>query len=584
MKHHIFHTKKTHNIKNIATLMNCDVRFKPCFAADNCYDNDPSTTTCWIVLLCQVILAISFLVIPCITPYCPSIASSKKRNKHSRKVMTSDDDHGQQTTRTSHAVDPNPKPESNLEEEEPITIERKKTKATFLSNKGDSVEDFLPNNESPNEQDDDLFEDDPRMIDGGICPLLSTHRSEGNFLRSNDDPIIQFPSPYLAEYTPIDKNAVSTLKHMTRAFMEQRQLRIVFIRSAGLAFLTSSLTTLLLMSFRYEDDMSEFCPNTEIIELKNWLQGSSKALSATVDGFKFFPIFLLLAYTAFLVDRWRRFLVACHSIQGRLSSIGQICGSACDAPISEFSKKQLYKIYRYLNTIHIMCLKSFSPSLKSLEIETDYVTKMGLLTEDEAYFLATMENKARDVLLTLLSKEVDKLLNESRSKNIISFSNLANNMLHELRGCCAGLHDLFIRDNPNEYVMFMNALIFMYGALIVFGYPLIFMSYSLEGKTTIGCFQLGAFIGAFFVLLSLSIPSALFNAMKNPFDSEGDGIIVDNLIAGTELCLFQNMRVLWFYDRNKKVAFHQSTKYSKSWKSGIRNSLSTSMKGSFGEL
>jgi hypothetical protein len=553
--------------------MNCDVRFKPCFAADNCYDDNNSTSACWIYLLCQLILAISLLVIPYIIPLCLNITCSKRnRNKHGKKVMPSSDSKSQVTK------------ERNLKEEEPKAIEEKEMEVTS-NNKDNYIEDFLPTNiESPNEQDD-LYEDNPRMIDGGVCPLFSTHRSEDNFLRSNDDPAIHYPSTYLSEYIPMDKSAISTMKHMAKAFMGQRQMRFVFTRSAGLAFLTSSLTTLLYMNFRYEDDMSEFCPNTEIFELKDWLQGSSKALVATADGFKFFPIFLLLAYTAFLVDRWRTFLVTCHSMQGSIHSIGLLCGSASDTPLSESSKKQLYKIYRYLNTIHILCLKSFSPSLSALEIDTDYVTKMCLLTEDEASFVATMENKARDGMLALLSKEVDKLLNESSSKNSASFSNVANGMICDLRGHCSRLHDLFIRDNPNEYVMFMNALIFMYGTLIVFGYPLIFMNYSLEGKTNMGCVQLGAFIGAFFVLLSLSIPSALFNAMKNPFDSEGDGIIVDNLIASTELCLFQNMRVLWFYDRDKKVSFHQSTKLLQARKSGrIRHNLSTSVKGSYGEL
>ncbi len=57
----------------------------------------------------------------------------------------------------------------------------------------------------------------------------------------------------------------------------------------------------------------------------------------------------------------------------------------------------------------------------------------------------------------------------------------------------------------------------------------------------------------------MNIPSALFNALQNPFDKDGDRIDMDNLMASSELCLFQNMRALWHFDKDMKASLASNT-------------------------
>ena len=134
-------------------------------------------------------------------------------------------------------------------------------------------------------------------------PILKTFRSEHNFLKTNDDATIQFPSPYSPEYVPV-KFHINTmvLQAWKSAFLANGNVHAVLVSSAGYAFLTSFLSSLFAMAFKFEDDMREYCHPDEYshVHIKDWLIGGGQALAVTIDGYKFLPLFLLLAYTGFL--------------------------------------------------------------------------------------------------------------------------------------------------------------------------------------------------------------------------------------------------------------------------------------------
>jgi len=218
-----------------------------------------------------------------------------------------------------------------------------------------------------------------------------------------------------------------------------------------------------------------------------------------------------------------------------------------------------------------------------MKFETDYVHKLGLLTEDEAILVSSMENKARDGMLTLLAHTMGELLNETRMADTSSQRMVLNQKICDLRANCARLHDLFLRDNPNEYIMFMNVLTFTYSCLVVLGYPILLLSYSsFEDNGGRTCTQPGIWLGVFFVLLSLSIPSVMFDSLQNPFDKNGDRINVDNLMASSDLCLFQNMRSLWHFDKDMRASVVKAPITTSKLLS--RKSLTMSYKGGFGEI
>jgi len=89
----------------------------------------------------------------------------------------------------------------------------------------------------------------------------------------------------------------------------------------------------------------------------------------------------------------------------------------------------------------------------------------------------------------------------------------------------------------------MQILVFLFTLLIIFGYPF-FTFGSINGDFDVGCFQPVAFIGTFVTLLAVRIPFLLCDVMQNPFDSV-NGIRVQNLVASTEMALFQSMRIMF---------------------------------------
>jgi hypothetical protein len=550
---------------------NCGVKFRACVTSDNCYNEDSETIKCWIIFYIQLALGLFLIVgLPSLTTFSKWICSmsSRRFNKNGDDVSNKGEESShnvrkeESSTRTPKARKPSPQGhrleevvEGNEEESSNSSFdvfESNPSKSAveapledfpFTQQRGSTI-DVIGDSKTTikKEQTSSTIE----LLDEVIIqdsPFTLTHRSENNFLMKNDDPDIEYPNAYPPEYTLLERGGFAIVKHTFESIRDQKQFRRVLVVSSGLSLLTGSLTSLVAMAFRYEEEVAMVCPESDHIHFKMWVSGNINAIGTTLDGYKFFPVFLLLAYTAFLVDRWRNFLVVCHSIQGRIHDIGLLCGSSPDLPVSEGAKRKLYTIYRYLNMVHILCLRSFSPSLKNMNLKEEFVTELGLLTPEEAELLTSMENKARDGTLTLLAHATSELLSELSSlEERSSKMTVVNTKICDLRASCAKLHDLFIRDNPNEYVMFMNTLICMYTILIVIGYPFLLLSFSDEG--IIGCLQPGALFGSFFIILSISIPSALFVSLQNPFDSEGDGIVVDSLMASSDLCLFQNLRVL----------------------------------------
>lgn len=412
--------------------------------------------------------------------------------------------------------------------------------------------------------------------------FLSTHRSQSNFLKNNDNPTIEYPSIYSSEYEPISRNMSVLMKYLNAP---DRDYLSLICTAAGAAFWASFSASLLTMYFRYEDYMIDSCPDIDFVEIKSWFLANSKAMTDSLQTIKFLPLFLLVSYTLFIVDRWRTFLITCHTIQGRIQNIGLLCGSAPSVPVTTSSKKLLYTIYRYLNVIHCLCLKNLSTSLQPLQIETDYVTKLKLLTRDEALFVASMENKARDGMFTLLANAIDALLAESNKNDLAAKSTILHQEMCRLRSECSKLQDLFVRDNPNEYSIFMYVLIYIYTFLIVIFYPLQAISSSYEEN--LRCIQPGPWIATFFLVLAFNLPFHLQSALRNPFDKNGERIDVDSLIASTDLCLFQVMRALWHVDTEGKVCGQNNNipKGGEDPRSLLRRQLTSKMlKGSYGDL
>jgi hypothetical protein len=124
-----------------------------------------------------------------------------------------------------------------------------------------------------------------------------------------------------------------------------------------------------------------------------------KSLAEVLVGYRFFPAFLLLGLLSYIVERWRDFLTNCHTVQARFHDIGVAVGASIVDPSSLRVRKELYKLYRYMNVAHA---KTYASVCAALPQSSRACIAQRLLTEEEVKILEPMENKSRRVLLTLV--------------------------------------------------------------------------------------------------------------------------------------------------------------------------------------
>eukprot|EP00978_Attheya_sp_CCMP212_P048480 scaffold527263_cov63-Attheya_sp.AAC.1 len=371
--------------------------------------------------------------------------------------------------------------------------------------------------------------------------FLDLKRSEDNFIRSHGDMNLQLPSvAYPPEYEPISiQRSVMPVRGFRAITSQHKYLAAtghytVFLGSLGIACLCSAFSSLLWMLVHYEHSCSDSTA------FSDWTQNIGGGFSQVIDDYAYFPIFLLVGQISFTASRWRNFMVNCHSIQGCVQDIGMLCGGCLTKTATLAHRKQLYIIYRYLNAIHALTYNSVSPSLSVLDLD-DYCTKLGFLTEDEVDKLFLYENKARDMLLAMLTIEVAKLM-QMDDVNSMMVNDTLSQAITRLRATFTEHHDLFVRDNPNFYITLMfivvNIMIFFY----IISYPFSLAVYTPAYFPGLTCVQPVTFIGVFLLLFAFRSAFSMITNIRNPFSWTADRIKVESLLASSDSCIFATLR------------------------------------------
>ncbi|GFH50056.1 hypothetical protein CTEN210_06532 [Chaetoceros tenuissimus] len=494
----------------------CTPQFDICFSSNGCIDGETSTATCWTYIMCQLMLMILLMFV--------FIWRMKTLNVEKTKSIAISTD----ISRIKNALSKY----KDSDEENQVQHSKKDTVAFILN-------------------------DIPK-------PLKDTFRSAQNFMRPNRDRRINQPSDFPPEYMPL--SFLSTAE-FTRTILyclkNDAFWQIGMLKCTILSVAVNMCSSLIAMMHKYEQRMTacfdaDVNSTDNVIQLKEWIMGQVQPFSRTMDSFKFLPIFLLLGYVAFLVDRWRSFMVTCHKVCGRLHDIGVLVGSIPYSDISDEEKLILYKIYRLMNTLHILVYK---PRLRE-EFKNDddlsHLVFLKILTESEAEAFTARGKKLRDSICSSLLSEIDKLLALSSKQFLESKAKVINEKVCMVRGTMAEWGDLFLRDNPNEYILGMRAVVSLYTILIVVGYPITLYS---DTNASYNCVQPSAFFGTFITLLSIKIPFLLFWRLEDPFVAR-DGIGLENLIASTEMNLFQSLRSSYCDDIIEDQSIDGNTRFA----------------------
>uniref|UniRef100_A0A7S3VDI0 Bestrophin homolog n=1 Tax=Chaetoceros debilis TaxID=122233 RepID=A0A7S3VDI0_9STRA len=468
----------------------CTARFGACFSESTCSDGEKSTAYGWIFIVCQLVLSALLFLTLC------GMHISKRGDDEKIIVSTGRD-------RFLNSITSQ------------VAMMKSKKSLRHSGKPGGTI----------------------------LKPLSNTDRSERNFVKNVADATILYPSKSRPEYVPYPHlNFFEHIQTKLFVFSNDEYIQSRMVSCAALASLSSAASSTLAMLFEHERHKQDCMEGLELeytSSTKEWFMGQKDPFGDTLDSFKFLPIFLILAYIAFLVNRWRDFMITCHTIQGNIQDVGILVGSVPADQVTKEEKKQIYKIYRLLNAAHIMCYKKFMrDEFKNDDSVYSQLVEMDLLTEKEGIHLGSMGKKVREGLCSRILCEIDVLLSLTTKKYAESKSIVLNDKICDLRGTMAKLHDTFVRDNPNEYILAMQVLVYCYILLIITGYPILMFS---DNNAAFSCVQPLAFFGTFFTLVSLQMPFILFERLDNPFDAHDD-INAENLVASTELALFNSMR------------------------------------------
>ena len=128
----------------------------------------------------------------------------------------------------------------------------------------------------------------------------------------------------------------------------------------------------------------------------------SSSFEGLASDFKFYPTFAVIGLMGFFVKRWRNFIFAAWSVEGRIKDISIIVGAAVINPDDPRTREWLFTYYRHV--VAVMALQ-YKAILGDFDAANPYpkLLELGIVTEAEAKILEVAGSRARDTVTTWLA-------------------------------------------------------------------------------------------------------------------------------------------------------------------------------------
>jgi len=365
--------------------------------------------------------------------------------------------------------------------------------------------------------------------------FLSQKRSEANFIKDNVAEGLVLPRA--CPKAERAKLLVAPLT-LTIVLLRNRGNRNMFWNAVGVGLMVSSLFPLVWLGEMQGSGSAAV----------DFLSVVRSHLKLSVDGFKFFVAFLLLGLLNFVVGRWREYLVAGQRVQSKAEDLGVAIGAAVIDGTNATTRRHLFQLYRWINTVHAMTYAGVDGLLPRT---ADGYCALGLLTATEAKILSPLApcavksamDKQRDALLGWVGGLLGRMVRDGALHG--AFSPPSQGMVNGLRAACTAYDDLGMRHMPNLWLACTHTLMVFVFILVdlTIAFDLSHTELGAAPRGILLCGSLTAFLGATIVSQVYMLAWAMIEELSHPFEADSDDRYnFDAWLGSTECSLFASLR------------------------------------------
>ena len=271
------------------------------------------------------------------------------------------------------------------------------------------------------------------------------------------------------------------------------------------------------------------------------------------SNFLFFPTFLSIGFLGFAVNRWLSFQATEYCLQGRTQDIGLMIGGAVVDPKSGSSRELTFRLYRYLNLVHMYAYGSLGKCSWFSQVSPHQLVSLGLATEEEASLLEHTPNLFRmDTVAAWLSRDLQAGMRDGtldRASKGVLFQHVSH-----LRMWAADLAAITSTAQPNLWTALMKILLDVLVLLFVVSSPFRFFTYDAQA------WQMFVLLCTFTLVFPMVCVSTLIVWMQDPYSNKVDGFNPDGLVTWSERVIFTNMRAA-FHSEEARSRFPSPVRF-----------------------
>ena len=271
------------------------------------------------------------------------------------------------------------------------------------------------------------------------------------------------------------------------------------------------------------------------------------------SNFLFFPTFLSIGFLGFAVNRWLSFQATEYCLQGRTQDIGLMIGGAVVDPKSGSSRELTFRLYRYLNLVHMYAYGSLGKCSWFSQVSPHQLVSLGLATEEEASLLEHTPNLFRmDTVAAWLSRDLQAGMRDGtldRASKGVLFQHVSH-----LRMWAADLAAITSTAQPNLWTALMKILLDVLVLLFVVSSPFRFFTYDEQAVQTF------VILCTFTLVFPMVCVSTLIVWMQDPYSNKVDGFNPDGLVTWSERVIFTNMRAA-FHSEEARSRFPSPVRF-----------------------